>query len=46
MVGKSFLGGTGLCEIISDINMIINSSKGTVLSQDLKTNYIKESLLL
>ena len=30
--GKSFLGGTGLCEIISDINMIINSSKGTILS--------------
>jgi len=46
MVGKSILGGTGLCEIIADINMIINSSKGSLYSQDTKINNIKESLIL
>ncbi len=46
IAGKPILGGTGLCEIISDINMFINSSKGSMYSQNSNINNIKESLIL
>ena len=46
ITGKPISGGTGLCEIISDINMFINSSKGSVYSQNSNINNIKESLIL
>ena len=46
MVGKSFLGGTGLCELLLDTDIILNSEKGSQYKLETMINYIKENVLL
>ena len=40
------MGGTGLCELLLDIDMVLNSEKGTQYQSETLTNYIKENILL
>jgi DNA-directed RNA polymerase II subunit RPB1 len=46
MVGKSILGGTGLCELLLDVDMVLNSEKGSQYQSETIVNYIKENILL